>query len=77
MIGSVTNCARCQTPLGDSPPFMCIVCLAGLCGRCGAENACLDHAAEVAEINERSRQTDGEGRRRIAEELAARRRKPN
>ena len=58
MIGSVTNCARCETPLGDPPPYMCIVCLAPLCGRCGSENACFDHAAEVEEIDERSRRRD-------------------
>ena len=64
-IPKVKTCARC----GAQRPYNCIVCHTDLCGEC-SENACAVDQVEVDEINQRSRQTDGEGRRRIANELS-------
>jgi hypothetical protein len=69
----VKTCARCGTQRSELL-YNCIVCHAELCGEC-SEDACAVDQAEVDEINQRSRQTDGEGRRLIAEELSARRKR--
>jgi hypothetical protein len=54
----VSKCARCLMPLDDSP-YMCIACLAPLCGNCGSDNACTKHEDEVDELRRRSMATAG------------------